>query len=226
MHKLYFIFIFLLTGSLLPFYSLPQNRGVVVRQNVNSNKVSYHSNNRIPGNKNLTGKENSRTLRDSYHSNYSMLRKRELSGRENSQATRESYRSDYNLHQERREGERKYSRLYRESYRPTLDGIGNGLSSGKIASFSNLFSSQIYLNLSNGVSAYYSSNQAYYVIQDFLKTHRALSLNINDIQEDQENVYAMGTYSILEKGRRESSHVYISLKLCGKKWQITQITIN
>ena len=72
------------------------------------------------------------------------------------------------LPQEKEVVEGKDARSLKDSYHTTLDEIGNGLSSGKIASISNLFSSQIYLNLSSGVSGYYSSNQAYYVIQEFL----------------------------------------------------------
>jgi len=132
----------------------------------------------------------------------------------------------YNLPQVKDIVERKDERSFKESYRSTLNEIGDGISSGKITSISNLFSSQIYLNLANGVSGYYSSNQAYYVIQEFLKTHQVISLNINDIQEDEENVYATGTYSFLVKGKRESSQIYISLKHGSKKWKITQITIN
>lgn len=134
--------------------------------------------------------------------------------------------SAYNMPQEKEVVEKKDAHSYKESYHSALDEIGQGISSGNISSIYSLFSSQIYLNLSNGVSGYYSSNQAYYVIQEFLKTHQVISLNINDIQEDEENVYATGAYSSLVKGKRESSQIYISLKRSNKKWKITQITIN
>ena len=130
------------------------------------------------------------------------------------------------LPQEKEVVERKDASALKESYHKRSMKIGNGISSGKIASISNLFNSQIYLNLSDGVSGYYSSNQAYYVIQEFLKTHQVMSFNINDIQEDEENVYATGTYSFLVKGKIDSSQIYISLKRSSKKWKITQITIN
>lgn len=130
----------------------------------------------------------------------------------------------YNVSQEKEVIEKKDA--YKESYHAALDEIGRGLSSGNISSVYNLFSSQIYLSLSNGVSGYYSSNQAYYVIQEFLKTHQVISLNINDIQEDEENVYATGSYNSLVKGKRESSQIYVSLKRSNKRWKITQITIN
>jgi len=132
----------------------------------------------------------------------------------------------YCIPQEKEVVESKEARLYKESYHSALDEIGNGISSGNISAIYNLFSSQIYLSLTNGVSGYYSSNQAYYVIQDFLKTHQVVSLDINDIQEDEENVYATGAYSYLVKGKKESSLIYICLKRSNKKWKITQITIN
>jgi hypothetical protein len=134
--------------------------------------------------------------------------------------------SVYSLPQEKESSGRKDTHSSKESYRSVLDEITAGISSGNIASISNLFSSQIYLNLSNGVSGYYSSNQAYYVIKEFLKTHQVISLKISDTQEDEENVYATGAYSFLEQGKKESSQIYISLKRSSKKWKITQITIN
>ena len=132
----------------------------------------------------------------------------------------------YSLPQEKGVVERKDAPSFKESYRLALDEIGSGISSGKIASISSLFSSQIYLNLPNGVSGYYSSNQAYYVVQEFLQTHQVISLNINDVQEDEENVYATGVYRYLVKGKRDSSQIYISMKRSSNKWKITQITIN
>ena len=130
------------------------------------------------------------------------------------------------LPQDKEVVDKKEAPAYKESYHSALDEIGNGISSGKIASISNLFSSQIYLNLSDGVSGYYSANQAYYVIQEFLQPRQVISFKINDIQEDAENVYATGTYSFLIKGKRDSSQIYLSLKRSSKKWKITQITIN
>lgn len=134
--------------------------------------------------------------------------------------------STFSLAQEKEVIERKDETFAKDSYRSTLDEIGSGITSGKIATISGLFSSQIYLNLFNGASGYYSSNQAYFVLQEFLKTRQVLSLNLNDIQEDDENVYATGTYNYQEKGKIESSQIYMSLKRSNKKWKITQITIN
>jgi hypothetical protein len=226
MNKLYSIFSIVLIAGLMVFYGLAQDKGAAVRKNTPSYKQPYHSHYILKQDKWGNGKESEHSFKTPLQSNYMLRPKKSLNQREDSRAFRESLRSNYNLAQDKRIIERKNTHSFKESYRTTLDGIGNGMSSGKIASFSNLFSSQIYLNLSNGVSAYYSSNQAYYVIQDFLRTHQAISLNINDVQEDEENVYATGTYNFLVNGRREFSQIYISLKHCTNKWQITQITIN
>ena len=218
MNKLYFIFTFLLTAGILSNFGAAQNIRAPERKNTGVPKESYRSDYRRPMDKYVIEKDNPRSIRESL--------KKYVIKRDNAHNIRESFHSNYTFQQKRSVIERKDTHSFKEAYHRTLDGIGNGISSGRISSFSYLFSPQIYLNLSNGVSAYYSSNQAYYVMQEFLNTHQAISLNINDIQEDEENVYATGTYSFLVKGKRESSQIYLSLKHGSKKWQITQITIN
>ncbi|MHB1686593.1 MAG: DUF4783 domain-containing protein [Ignavibacteriaceae bacterium] len=104
--------------------------------------------------------------------------------------------------------------------------IEKGISSGKVAAISKYFSSQTYLNLSNGITGYYSSNQAYYVLEDFFKNCQVTSFDYDAIHADEENPFATGIYRYLFKGKHESAEVYISLKHVGKKWKITQITIN
>ena len=84
----------------------------------------------------------------------------------------------------------------------------------------------MYLSLSNGISGYYSSNQAYYVLQDFFKIYHVTDFRFNNIKDDEDNVYATGLYNFIFKEKRESAQVYVSIKLTGKEWKITQLTIN
>ena len=107
-----------------------------------------------------------------------------------------------------------------------LKDIENGLNNGDISYLSMFLSSQTYLNLSNGVNGYYSSNQAFYVLEDFLKTHQVAEFKFNDVQLDEGDVCGTGTYQYIFRGKRENAQVYVSLKHLGKKWKITQITIN
>ncbi len=112
-----------------------------------------------------------------------------------------------------------------ESYRIFSD-ISSGISNQDVESIARYFSSQTYLSLSNGISGYYSSNQAYYVLEDFFKIYRVTAFRFENIQSDSNNPYATGEYQFEYRGKRDLAQVYIALKKSGKNWKITQITIN
>lgn len=112
-----------------------------------------------------------------------------------------------------------------ESFRVFSD-IGTGISGQDVESIARYFSSQTYLSLSNGISGYYSSNQAYYVLEDFFKIYRVTAFRFDNIQSDSNNPYATGEYQFEYRGKRDLAQVYIALKKTGKNWKITQITIN
>ncbi len=113
-----------------------------------------------------------------------------------------------------------------ESVKVTFDKIEKGISSGNVSELAGYFSSQLYLNLSNGISGYYSSNQAYYVLEDFFNTYHAAGFKFDNFQNDEPNIYATGSYRFFYKGKPDVAQVYVSLRHTGKKWKITQININ
>lgn len=104
--------------------------------------------------------------------------------------------------------------------------ISDGIANQDVESVARYFSSQTYLSLSNGISGYYSSNQAYYVLEDFFKIYRVTAFRFDNIQTDSNNPYATGQYQFDYRGKRDIAQVYIALKKTGKNWKITQITIN
>jgi hypothetical protein len=104
--------------------------------------------------------------------------------------------------------------------------IESGVNGGNVSSISGFFSPQTYFSLSNGTSGYYSSNQAYYVLEDFFKVYQVISCRLKNIQADETNPYATGIYTYDFKGKREKAQVYISLKKSAGTWKISQITIN
>jgi hypothetical protein len=104
--------------------------------------------------------------------------------------------------------------------------IEAGISQGRVASIAKYFSPQTYFSFTNGVSGYYSANQAYYVLQDFFNIYQALSFKLNNIHSDETNPYATGVYNYELKGKRGTAQVYISLKNTGGSWRIIQITFN
>jgi len=115
---------------------------------------------------------------------------------------------------------------YENAVHSVFNEIESGISSGRVSLISRFFSAQIYLNLSNGTTGYYSSNQAYYVLEDFFKNYQVTSFSLDNIQTDETNPFATGGYQYIFKGKHETAQVYVSLKHVGKKWKITQITIN
>jgi hypothetical protein len=107
-----------------------------------------------------------------------------------------------------------------------FDEIELGISNGKASSISPYLSGQIYLSLSNGVNGYYSSNQAYYVLEDFFKIYRVISFKLQNLNTFETVPYATGVYHFDYRGKRGSSRVYISLNKSGNNWKISQLTIN
>ncbi len=107
-----------------------------------------------------------------------------------------------------------------------LTEIERGISKGNVDELSHHLSPQTYFSLSNGTRGYYSSNQAYYILEDFFKMYQVVTFRFQTVQAGEGNPYATGTYVYEFKGKRVSAQVYISLKNTGKSWKITQITFN
>jgi len=104
--------------------------------------------------------------------------------------------------------------------------IEEGLNSGAVDKFSKYFAGKNYISLTNGSSGYYSSNQSYYVIKDFLSIFQPISFKITNKVKDSNNPFASGTLKYNNKGIRGTATVFISLQYIESQWRISQITIN
>ncbi len=104
--------------------------------------------------------------------------------------------------------------------------IESGVKDGNVERISKYFGQQTYFSFSNGTNGYYSSNQAFYVLEDFFKLYRVTSFKLDHIKSDNNHSYATGKYNYDNKGQRSSAKVYISIKKIGINWIITQFTIN
>jgi len=104
--------------------------------------------------------------------------------------------------------------------------IEEGIAKGDISALFKHLSTQTYFSLTSGIRGYYSSNQAYYILEDFFKIYQVLSFKFHSLQTENGNPYATGIYYYEFKGKRETAQVYISLKNMGKIWKIIQITFN
>ena len=108
----------------------------------------------------------------------------------------------------------------------TLEEIQVGISNTKLSAIFAHLSSQVYLSFLNGVSGYYSSNQAYYVLENFFEEYKVTSFQFDSYNFNTVTPFAKGTYYYEYKGNRSEAKVYLTMKLTGKSWKITQISIN
>ncbi len=114
----------------------------------------------------------------------------------------------------------------RNDTKMVFNNIENGIAEGNVKKLIGYFGTQTYLSLSNGINGYYSSNQAYYVLEDFFGDYQAHGFKFDNMQVENGNMYGTGTYTFAVRGKRAEAQVYVSLKHTGKKWKITQLTIN
>ena len=104
--------------------------------------------------------------------------------------------------------------------------IESAIKNADVNKISKYFGQQTYFSFSNGINGYYSSNQAFYVVEDFFNLYKVTSFKFDYVKVDKTNSHATGTYNYDNKGQRSTAQVYISLKKIGNNWIITQFTIN
>ena len=107
-----------------------------------------------------------------------------------------------------------------------LNEIEEGIINNDVEAFSRYFSSQPYISLINGVNGYYSSNQTYYILEDFFNSFKVISFRFAEKKTDESVAYGKGEYYFEKKGKREIAKLYITLNKTGSRWFITQISIN
>jgi len=107
-----------------------------------------------------------------------------------------------------------------------FNNLESGILTNDVKKISKYFSPQPYISLINGVNGYYSSNQAYYILEDFFTIYKVVSFKISETKNEESVSYGKGDYYFEKKGKREVAHLYVTLSKSGSKWHITQISIN
>jgi hypothetical protein len=110
-------------------------------------------------------------------------------------------------------------------YRKIFESVQQGLVLGNIGEFSQHLGSHVLVNLRRGENGYYSASQAYYVLENYLKTRKLLTFSFTTVGESDSNPYATGSAALNVKGTREFFQVYVSLSWAGDRWVISQINI-
>jgi hypothetical protein len=120
----------------------------------------------------------------------------------------------------------KFEKIENDSPQKILQKVEEGFNNGDVEKFAKYFCSQTYASLSNGISGYYSPNQFFYIIQNYFSIYKPIGFRFIVLNDSTENPYASGFYKYESKGVRGNAQVFISLKIIGNDWKISQITIN
>lgn len=109
------------------------------------------------------------------------------------------------------------SEIFREIERALV-----GEDSKSIAKF---FGRKVFLGLEDREDAYYSSNQALLILQNFFETHRIITFRISSMSDSGSSPYATGGGSMKVKNARELVRIYIALTMVDNRWVISQFNL-
>ncbi|MGA9116370.1 MAG: DUF4783 domain-containing protein [Bacteroidota bacterium] len=103
--------------------------------------------------------------------------------------------------------------------------VSDGLSSGSVGRLAPYFGSHVSLSLRGGESGSFSANQAYYVLESYLRVRRFGRLTFSSTGASAAGRYATGSATILHGGGGESVQVYVLLTRSGSRWVIARINV-
>lgn len=113
-----------------------------------------------------------------------------------------------------------------EAAREILMGAKDALSSGNVSFLRGHLGQRVYLNLLNGTSGYYSSDQAYIILSSFFSTWTPISFSFSSRNFSIANPYGFGPLNFERRGRRGIAELFLSLTRTNDRWVINQITVS
>jgi Domain of unknown function (DUF4783) len=109
--------------------------------------------------------------------------------------------------------------------RDVFDDVQRGISQGNVAIFSPHIHSQVRVTLHGGETGLYSANQAYYLLQNFLRDRKPVNFAFTTYGESESTPYGTGNAAFTFRGVRQHAQVYVALASEGGRWVIMLINI-
>ena len=109
--------------------------------------------------------------------------------------------------------------------RAVFDDVQRGITEANVSLFSGHFHSQVRVTLRGGESGLYSANQAFYLIENYLRVRKPLTFTFSTYGESANTPYATGSAGYTYRGTRQHVQVYVALVCAGEHWVITHINI-
>lgn len=107
-----------------------------------------------------------------------------------------------------------------------ISEIEESIKNSDVIKLARFINSKTYFSLMGNINGYYTTNQAFYLLEDFFKVYKVQLFKFNQINSFENNPYATGILYYENKGRRNKAQVYVSLKRVGENWIISQLSIN
>lgn len=112
-----------------------------------------------------------------------------------------------------------------EASRSVFDDVQAGISGGDLNALTQHFAPRVVINLRDAENGTFSSKQAYYILQTFLKARPCRGLVFSTFGDSDSNPYASGVAESFYKGNKEPVQVYVELSHDRGKYLITHLTI-
>ena len=109
--------------------------------------------------------------------------------------------------------------------REVFNEVQLGISQGNVAIFSPHLHSQVRVTLRGGETGLYSANQAFYLLQNFLRDRRPVNFTFTTYGESDSTPYGTGSAGFTFQGVRQHAQIYVALAPLGGRWVITHINI-
>ncbi len=107
-----------------------------------------------------------------------------------------------------------------------FEDFRDGIVNNNISAFTGYFHGDVLIKLRNGVSDYFTPNQAFFVLKDFFDEYNIVSFGYKNISAEGNFPSASGVLDYRHNGMSGSALVFISLEKKNGEWVIVQITIN
>jgi hypothetical protein len=112
-----------------------------------------------------------------------------------------------------------------DRYQVIFEDVEEGISTGNVSHLAKYFAPKVAISLRGDESGTFSSNQTYYVLQNFFKARRFRHFAFSTIGESDANPYASGSVEFIHKGAREVAQLYVALTFVGERYVITQMAV-
>ena len=112
-----------------------------------------------------------------------------------------------------------------DAAKQVLSAVSDAFAAADTKTLRQYLNSKVFLTLFTGESGYFSSEQSFFILRNFLSAHVPFSFGFTNTNIGTESAYGVGTLRYMKRGHRAAAQVFVSLTLSDQGWRINQVTI-